>query len=116
MGGFHHRVARRLTGRQPRQGRDSVWVYHPPEETAVDARLKEVETYVSRRHNKVTKFIENIPIIYLYLVAEQRPGSRVTKRLWEQDGLDVEGIRMADREAERMEWEEETDETETETD
>ena len=40
----------------------------------------------------------------------------MTKRLWEQDGLDVEGIRMADREAERMEGEEDTDETETETD
>ena len=27
LGGFHHRVALRLTGRQPRRGRDGVWVY-----------------------------------------------------------------------------------------
>ena len=26
LGGFHHRVARRMTGRQPWRGRDVVWV------------------------------------------------------------------------------------------
>ena len=26
LGGFHHRVARRMTGRQPWRGRDGVWV------------------------------------------------------------------------------------------
>ena len=29
LGGFHYRVSRRLTGRQPRQGRDGVWLYPP---------------------------------------------------------------------------------------
>ena len=27
LGRFHHRVVLRLTGRQPRRGRDGVWVY-----------------------------------------------------------------------------------------
>ena len=27
LGGFHHRVVLRLTGRRPRRGRDGVWVY-----------------------------------------------------------------------------------------
>ena len=97
---FHHRVARRLTGRQPLQGRYSVWVYHPLEETMVDAGLKEVETYVSLRHNKVTKFIENIPIMYLCLVAEGIPGPWVYKRWCKQYGVYVEGMTTEDREAE----------------
>ena len=29
LGIFHHRVDSRLTGRQPRQGRDGVWLYPP---------------------------------------------------------------------------------------
>ena len=29
LGRFHHRVAHRLTGRQPQIGRDGVWVYPP---------------------------------------------------------------------------------------
>ena len=52
----------------------------------------------------------------LCLAAERRPGSRVTNQWWDQDGLDVEGMRTADWEAERTEREGETDRTETETD
>ena len=36
----------------------------------------------------------------LYLAAERRMGSRMPKRWWEQDGLDVEVMWMADQEAE----------------
>ena len=39
LGGFHHRVALRLTGRQPWRGRDGVWVYPPLEDTTVEAGL-----------------------------------------------------------------------------
>ena len=40
----------------------------------------------------------------------------MAKRWWDQDGLDLEGIRMAALEAEQTEGGEETDEAETETD
>ena len=81
-----------------------------------DVGLQEVETYVSLHQNTVTKFITIRHIMDLCLAAEQRPGSRVTKQRWDKDGLDVEGMRMAAWEAERMEGGEETDRTNTETD
>ena len=54
LGGFHHKVARRLTGRQHRLGRDGLWIYPPLEDAIAEAGLQEVETYVSRRKNTVT--------------------------------------------------------------
>ena len=45
-----------------------------------------------------------------------RPGSRLSKRWWDQDSLDMEGMRKAACEAERTEREEDMDVTETETD
>ena len=78
--------------------------------------LQEVETYVSHHQNTVAQFIATRPIMDLCLVAERRPGSRVTKRWWEQDGLGVEGIRTAAREEEQIEGEDDTDGTEVVTD
>ena len=78
--------------------------------------LQEVETYVSRRQNMVAKFIATRTIIYLCLAAEQRLGPMISMWWWEQDGLDMEGIRTTAREAEQTEGEEDTDEKETETD
>ena len=66
----------------------------------VEAILQEVKTYVSRRQNTVTQFIATRPIMDLCLAAEWRPGSRVAKRWWEQDGLDLEEMRTAAWEAE----------------
>ena len=42
LGGFHHRVARRLMWRQPRRGRDGVWVYPPLEDAMEEAGLQEL--------------------------------------------------------------------------
>ena len=39
LGGFHHRVDRRLTERQPRRGRDGVWIYPPLEDALAEAGL-----------------------------------------------------------------------------
>ena len=39
LGGFRHRVARRMTGQQPWKGRDSGWVYPPLEEAMVEVVL-----------------------------------------------------------------------------
>ena len=61
--------------------------------------LKEVETYVSCLQNTVAQFISNMPIMDLCLAAEQRPGSRVSRRWWDQDRVDVEGMRTEDRKA-----------------
>ena len=73
------------------------------EDAIAEAGLQEVETYVSLRQNTDTQFISNMTIMDLCLAAEQRPGPWVSTRCWEQDGVDVEGMRMADREAGRTE-------------
>ena len=52
--------------------------------------LQVVETYISCCHNTVTQLIFTRTIIYFFLAAERRPGSRVYKRWWEQEGLDLE--------------------------
>ena len=69
MGGFHHKVACRLTGRR---GRDGGWVYPLLNEAISEAGLQEVETYFYRRQNTVAQFIVARPIVDLCLVAERR--------------------------------------------
>ena len=103
LGGFHHRVARRMTWRQPRKGRDRGWFYPPLEDVMTEAGLQEVETYVSRRQNTVAQYISTRPITDLCLAENWRPGPRVAMRWWEQEGLDLDGVRTADREAEQTE-------------
>ena len=80
LGGFHHRVACRLTGRQPWKGRDGGWVYPPTEDAMAEAGLQELETYVSRHQNTVAQYIATRPIMILCLTAKRRPGERVIMR------------------------------------
>ena len=80
LGGFHHRVACRLTGRQPWRGQGGGWVYLLLEDAIAEAGLMEVDTYVSRLQNTVAQFIANRTIMDLCLEAELMTGSRVDKR------------------------------------
>ena len=105
-----------LTGRKTRKGWDGVWVYPPLEDAMAEAGLQEVETYISCRHNTVEQYITTRPIMDLCLAAKLRPGTRVEMWWWEHEGLDLEGMRTADREAEQTEGGEKTDGTETATD
>ena len=41
LGRLHHRLARRLKGRQPWKGRDRGWVYPPLDDAMAEAGLKE---------------------------------------------------------------------------
>ena len=66
----------------------------------VEVVVQEVETYVSRRQNTVAHYIATRPIAELCLAAKQRPGQRVETRWWDQEGLDLEGMRTASQEAE----------------
>ena len=82
LGGFHHRVARRMTGRQPRRGRCGTWVYPLLEDAMAEAGLLEVDTYLYHLQNIVLHFIATRPIMDLCLTDEWSPGSRVSKRWW----------------------------------
>ena len=103
LGSFHHRVAHRLTGRKTQKGRDGVWFYPPLEDAMAEAGLQEVETYVYLRQNTVAQYIVTRPIMELCLAENCRLGPRVDMLWWKQEGLDLEGIRMAAREAEQTE-------------
>ena len=83
LGGFHHRVARRMTRQQPQKVRDGGLVYLPMEDETSEAGLQEVETYVSHHQDTVSQYIATRPIMDLCLVVKWRPGPRVTIRWWE---------------------------------
>ena len=51
------RVARRLTGRQPRQGRDGRWFYPALAGAMKEAGVVRIRTSILRRQNTVAQFI-----------------------------------------------------------
>ena len=58
-------------------------------EAMEEAGLQEVDTYIYHRENTVIQFIATRPIMDMWLAAEKRPGSWVSKRWWGQEGLDL---------------------------
>ena len=72
-----------------------------------EAGLKDVETYISCCQNTVAQYIATRPIIDLCLAEKRRLGPRVSMWWWENEGLDLEGMRIEAHKAERTEGEEE---------
>ena len=87
----------------------------PLEDAMAEAGLQEAENYIFIRQNTVAQYISTRPITNLFLTSKRRPGPRVSMWWCEQDSLDLEGIRTADREAGQTERGEETDGTYTAT-
>ena len=84
---FQGRVARWLTGRLPRRGRDGNWVYPSLAGALKEAGDVRSRTSVLWRQNTVAQFIATRPILGLCEVAERRRGTRVPQRWWEQSGI-----------------------------
>ena len=57
LSSFQHRVARRLTGRQPRQRGGGILSYPPLEEAMEEVGFKGIRKYVRRTHNTVAQYI-----------------------------------------------------------
>ena len=81
---FHHRVARRLTGRQPRIQGGGSWDYPPLEEAMGEAGSEGIRKLVTRRQNMVTQYIATRPIMDICEHSTWRPGAMVSQRWWEQ--------------------------------
>src|SRR6185436_9337794 len=83
--GFHHRMARRLTGKTPTfiQEEDR-WDYPPIEEVLEEAGLYTMEEYVTRRRNKFVDSIATRPIFELCQMAQRRSGTPYRKYWWDQ--------------------------------
>ena len=74
LAGFHHRVARRLTGLYPKlQG--GQWVYPPVEEALEAAALYPMDEYLTRRRNTLLPQVINRPVYGLCQSAERRTGT-----------------------------------------
>ena len=80
---FQSRVARRLTGNQPRRRTDGSWDYPPLAETLGEAGLEGIRKLATRRHNTVAQYIATRPILDLCERDTRRPGARVYWRWWE---------------------------------
>ena len=61
------------------------------------AALQDIKTYVAHLQNNVAQYIATRPILDLCLAVGRRPWEQVSKRWWEQENLDLEGIREVAR-------------------
>ena len=85
---FQGRVARRLTGRQPRRARDGRWFYPALVGAMKEVGVVRIRTLILRKQNTVAQFIATRPIMSLCEVTERRAGTRVPMRWWEYTGID----------------------------
>ena len=74
---FQGRVARRLTGRKPRRGRDGQWYYPSLAGALKEAGIVRIRTSILWRQNRAAQFIATQQILGLYKVAERRRWTRV---------------------------------------
>ena len=88
MDAFQDRVARKLTGRQPRCGRDGVWYYPSLAGAMKEAGIVRIWTSILRRQNTVAQFIVTRPILDLCEKAIRWPVERVPRWWWEQTEID----------------------------
>ena len=86
--GFHHSVARRLSGLVPRYiPAENRWHYPPIELALEKAGLFPIEHYISVRQNTRVDNVATCPILDLCFEAERQSGSASRLWWWEQSGL-----------------------------
>ena len=93
LGSFHHRVARQITGRQPRRTREGGWEYPPLTAAMEESGFKEIGVYIKRMQNTVVQYIATRPILDLCEKSVRKPGDWVYWRWWDQEGINLEGER-----------------------
>ena len=104
---FMHGAARRIMGRHPRRGWDGKW-YSPSLVGAMkEAVFKEIRKVITNRQNTAAQYIATRPLLDLYEGVKQRGRARVSRRWWDQKGIDWDTVKA---------WAAETDsESEIET-
>ena len=83
--GFHHRVARRITGNQARRLPNGEWEYPPLEPALEAAGLFPMKEYVRRRQAHIADYIATRPICNMCVDATPLSGSSRRLRWWQQD-------------------------------
>ena len=80
--GFHHRVARQLTGRQPRRRNANTWVYPPIAEALSEAGLFPMSTYLARRREYLKAFVQDRPLLNICTNSDRLPGTPTGTQFW----------------------------------
>ena len=104
LAGFHNKIARRISGRQPRKV-NGEWHYPPLENALKESSLFPVREHVRRRQATVARYIATRPIYQRCTAAQRRPGSasRVL-RWWEQNhSAEAEGDDAAEEDDDELE-------------
>jgi len=91
LSGFHHRVARRLTGKRGRYlHHEDRWVYPPIDEVLQEAKMYSIEHYINVRRDTLIQRIATRPILELCRGAERQSGSPNRTFWWSQVPDDME--------------------------
>lgn len=84
---FHHSVARRLTGRYPRQNlRTNDWIYPSITTTLEKAGMYRIEEYLQKRRLYLENYAKSTPILQECL-DELRSGTTTRKAFWWKQDL-----------------------------
>ena len=86
---FQHMFVRRITGKQLWRRADGSWEYPPLTESMGEAGFEGIRKLVTRRHNTVVQYIATRLIMDLFEMATRRLVVRVSRRWWEQSGIDL---------------------------
>jgi hypothetical protein len=78
---FHHRVARRITGRMPRRI-NGIWHYPPIAPTLEEAGLYTMKEYIERCRNTIAQYVATRPLHQLTQEASRKRGSPHNKVFW----------------------------------
>jgi hypothetical protein len=85
LSGFHHQVARRLSGHIPRYlRREDQWVYPPIEGTLAVTSLVLIEESVTAWQNRLAEHIATRPILELCQDEGRLSGSSSRRYWWER--------------------------------
>ena len=85
---FMHGAARRIMGIQPERGWDGKWYYPSLAGAMKEAGFTEIRKSITNRQNTVVQYIATRPLLDLCEHTTQRGGARVSRRWWDQKGID----------------------------
>ena len=81
--GFHHRVARRLTGKMPRLiPATGEWEYPPIGEALNEAGMETIDVYIKRRPNRLAEYVALHPVFDLCMNSTRETGSSPRRKWW----------------------------------
>ena len=83
--GFHHRVARRITGMTATRGVGGEREYPPVVAAMESAGLHTIVDYIRRRQENIAEKVACCPVYKLCVEAERMPGTIRMVRWWYQD-------------------------------